>query len=83
MKYIQFWHKPVERFSDSPVEACGDRSVIIVDGRWSIDRITELAKVECQKRKYYGFSIHQGESFTRSRVIKAFQVLQPMKGIRE
>lgn len=49
-----------------PIEACGDRSIIIIDGRLSISYAEEIARKECEKRKYIGYSIHKGENFLRS-----------------
>ena len=64
MLYAQFYQKSA--ISDSLVEACGDRSVIILDGRYSPQTNGEIAAREAAKRGYLAWSIHRGESFTRS-----------------
>lgn len=48
------------------IEACGDRSVVILDARFSSANNNELAARECVKRGYAAYSIHRGESFNRS-----------------
>ena len=48
------------------IEACGDRSVIIYDGRLRRADIGRDAAMECAKRGYAGWRIHKGETFTRS-----------------
>lgn len=50
------------------IEACGDRSIIILDGRNGLATHVSLARSECEKRGYKAFSIHRGESFTSSNV---------------
>lgn len=65
MKYIQFY----QRSAINPleiIEACGDRSVVIVDGRLSNRNIGRIAEDECRKRGYAAWAVFQGESFTRS-----------------
>ena len=46
--------------------ACGDRSVIILDGRHSPSTNGQIAAAECLKRGYAGWRIFRGDSFTRS-----------------
>lgn len=65
MKYIQFYQRSATNPNEI-IEACGDRSVVIVDGRWSNERIRDIAEVECRKRKYVAWSIFKGGTFTRS-----------------
>ena len=65
MKYIQFYQRSATNPNEI-IEACGDRSVVIVDGRWSNERIRDIAEVECRKRKYVAWSIFKGDTFTRS-----------------
>lgn len=64
MYYAQFFQKSA--ISDNIIEACGDRSVIILDGRNSRKTMGEIAESECNKRNYLAWQIHSGESFTRS-----------------
>ena len=75
MRYIQFYQMSVawKDNPSKPIDACGDRSVIIVDARKSINFAESLATLECKKRKYIGYSIHEGESFTRSRMVKKYK----------
>jgi hypothetical protein len=77
MIYAQFWQMSVahqwNNFTSAPIEACGDRAVIILDGRNSMATHREIAKVECTKRGYIGYTLHKGESFTRSKPITEFE----------
>lgn len=56
-----------------PIEACGDRAVIVLDGRRRLESQIQLAREECGKRGFVGFALLRGESFTRSRKITSFQ----------
>lgn len=58
-----------------PIEACGDRSVLILDGRWNEATAAHYARVECRKRGYVGFTLNAGESFTRSRETRKLELL--------
>lgn len=51
------------------VEACGDRAVIILDGRENENKLVETARLECKKRGYSAWQLKKGETFTRSAVI--------------
>ena len=75
MRYAQFYQMSVKMpgKESKPVMSCGDRSVIILDARNRIENSEALATVECKKRKYIGYSIHEGESFTRSRMVKKYK----------
>lgn len=59
------------------VEACGDRGVIILDGRMSKQSMGEVAARECVKRGYVAWQVHQGD-FRQSKAIS--QVWYPSKG---
>jgi hypothetical protein len=63
MIYAQFYHYDL---SGNLVEACGDRSVVIIDARLKSRTIGELAAEECKKRGYIAWAIFKGESFTNS-----------------
>lgn len=65
MRYIQFytWGAVSKRL----IPACGDRAVIIVDGREHLSKAHAIALEEGQKRGYPGFNIWEGESLIRSR----------------
>ena len=45
------------------IEACGDRSVIILDGRYTETNNILIARSECIKRGYIGYSVHDGRDF--------------------
>lgn len=60
-------------FTGLPIEACGDRSVIILDGRHTLADNISMAKEECKKRGYIGYIICRGETFTRSNAITEFK----------
>lgn len=70
MIYAQFYHLGV--ISKTPIEACGDRSVIILDGRNSSATWHEIAARECAKRGYIGWRLFRGETFTRSRAVSSY-----------
>ena len=63
MLYAQFFHKDL---AGNVAEACGDRSVIVLDGRWSAQHVREIADAECLKRGYIAWQIFRGETFCRS-----------------
>ncbi len=65
MLYAQFY----QRSALDPlvtIEACGDRSVIILDARCSPTRNGRIAEHECAKRGYVAWRMFRGEAFTRS-----------------
>jgi hypothetical protein len=53
------------------VEGCGDRSVIILDGRITKKLMGEISAQECQKRGFVAWQIHQGD----------FRESKPVSGI--
>lgn len=74
MKYAQFYQKSA--ISDKIIEASGDRSVIIYDGRWGNIKIRYDAEIECRERGFIAFAIFQGETFSRSRKVSELFVLK-------
>jgi hypothetical protein len=63
--FAQFWQMSVA-WGDNPskpIEACGDRAVIILDGRNSSDAWHAIAANEAKKRGYIGYTIHKGDRF--------------------
>ena len=60
MKYFAqfFQHSAID--NTKIIEACGDRSVVILDGRISKETMRELAAIECSKRGYVAWQIHRG-----------------------
>ena len=79
MKYIQFFQYDL---SNTLSEGCGDRSVVVVDGRMSPANIGSIAKHECSKRGYVAWQVFQGESFTRSRPISQIWYVTNDKPVR-
>ena len=80
MLFAQFYHLSTgyvpgsipPRFDDAykrPIEACGDRAVIVLDARHSNATNDNIARAECEKRGYIGYQIFRGETFTRSRPV--------------
>lgn len=65
MKFIQFFQSSAID-SSKTIEASGDRSVIILDGRNSRFTHEQIASEECKKRGYIAWQLWQGEAFTRS-----------------
>lgn len=60
MIFAEFYNSTPSGFQP----ACGDRSVIILDGRWSKISQGAIAATECHKRGYAAWRIFKGESFT-------------------
>ena len=53
------------------VEGCGDRAVIILDGRITKKLMGEISATECKKRGFVAWQIHQGD----------FRQSKPVSGI--
>lgn len=70
MRYIQYFqHSVVD--NTKLVETCGDRGVVILDGRYRISRAIEEG-FECngvRRPIYPAFQIFEGDSFTRSKAV--------------
>lgn len=60
-----------------PVHACGDRAVIVLDGRNTSDAWHAIAADEAKKRGYIGYTIHKGERFDAP----AACAMVPVKGL--
>lgn len=73
MLYAQFSQKSA--ISDDIVEACGDRAVIILDARHSMVHNASIARAECIKRGYKGFTLYRGEAFSRSSICRALELV--------
>jgi len=58
------------------VEACGDRAVIILDGRITKKLMGEIAAAECEKRGYVAWQIHQGTFINSKPVSQIWYVNQ-------
>lgn len=77
MYFACFYQNPVNYGQKdlSPIEACGDRAVLILDGRNSAQTHVDIARVECKKRGYIGFTLHMGSSFTRASNVRKLELL--------
>lgn len=64
MKFVQYFQKSA--ISDALVETCGDRDVIILDGRQGAITHEAIAREEGLKRGWLAFQLRSGESFNRS-----------------
>lgn len=73
MIFATFYHKSA--ISNQLIEACGDRAVIVLDGRNTMSGRIALAKDECAKRGYLGYVLHCGDTFTRSKPITSLQLI--------
>jgi hypothetical protein len=51
------------------VEACGDRSVVRIDGRISQLKQELIAEEECRRRHYSGWQLIKGPSLLRAKPI--------------
>lgn len=49
------------------IEATGDRSVIVLDGRILESFNLNIARQECKKRGYVAYALFKGETFCRSK----------------
>lgn len=67
MIYVQFYQRGV--ITGDTIEACGDRSVVILDGRCSKEWMGETAAAECKRRGYIAWRIFKGASFVRAEPI--------------
>lgn len=77
MIFAQFYTRsPV---SENLIEACGDRGVIILDGRNSRGTHHDIATQECYKRGYLAYQLCSGRSFLEyepiSKVITVYMTL--------
>ena len=61
MKYFAQFFTRSAIDSNRIIEACGDRSVIILDGRCSKQWMGETASAECAKRGFVAWQIHKGD----------------------
>ena len=72
MKFAQFYQRSAVNPANI-IEACGDRSVIILDGRECGATHHGIAEFECRARGYVGYSLHSGDSFTRSHQVAPYR----------
>ncbi len=67
MYFATFFQKSA--ISEEIVEACGDRSVLILDGRWCRERHHLHCKVWAETHGFYGYQICKGGSLLRNKPI--------------
>ena len=83
MKYVQFYTPSTgyvegsipPRFDEAlklPIKACGDRGVMIVDGRIEASKVAAIAASEAVKRGYAGYRVFQGRTFTDAKPVSGF-----------
>jgi hypothetical protein len=65
MDYVQF-HQPSATDPAVLVPACGDRSVVILDGCFAKVTHEAWAIELCRRRGYAAWSLHRGSSFLDS-----------------
>lgn len=63
--YFASFYQPSAIDPNQLIEACGDRAVIILDGREHAATHHQISAIECRKRGYKAYQLHKGESFTR------------------
>lgn len=84
MRFAQFYHRSTGwngRDCTGPREAipkCGSDSVLPFDGRWGMARCLEAARVACHTYGHVGFTVEEGETYTRSRVVRDLEVVNPV-----
>lgn len=80
MVFAEFYQNsipnPWNNFCSSPVSACGDRAVIILDGRERPASWAEVAREECKKRGFVGFTLNKGRSFSDSAVFRELELIE-------
>ena len=76
MRYVQYFEKRGDKF----VEAMGDRGIVILDARNSMENSKTDARVFNGVRRptYAAFQLLQGDSILRSKPITA---IIPLKGV--
>ena len=76
MVFIQYFQKGL--LSNKPIEACGDRAVIVLDGRQSLETWKQDAIDNNGIRRpvYCGYQLFKGDNFNRSQPITEYISLQ-------
>ena len=65
MLFVQFF-QPSAIDPTRLVEATGDRSIVVLDGRERLSTTMAYCQAECRKRGYKAFQLNRGETFCRS-----------------
>lgn len=61
--YFATFYQPSAIDKTKLIEGCGDRAVIILDGRW-VDHHQTAARV-CRERGYLAYQLHKGQTLCR------------------
>lgn len=74
MVYVQYYYKKENEF----IEPCGDRSIVILDGRNSIETMkNDAIRFNGYRRPVYdAYKIFKGETFSRSNPITNLIILK-------
>ncbi len=67
MVYAEFYHKSA--VSDELIPGCGDRSVLILDGRNRLETMHHFAKDFARKHGWLAYTINRGDSIIRSKPV--------------
>ena len=78
MIFAEFYNSTPDGFQP----ACGDRSVIVLDGRQSAPAQGAIAAEECRKRGYAAWRIFKGESFTHAAPISQIWAINNSAPVR-
>lgn len=74
MRFVQFYTPSI---NGTPIEGVGSSSVAYLDARFSLHNSALKAKELADSRKHVveilGFDIRQGETFSRSQVVRKFE----------
>ena len=60
--HAEFYHKGV--MTGELIPACGDRSVVIIDGRVTTDTQHDIARTTCKTNGFLAYRLMRGERFT-------------------
>lgn len=92
MHYVQFYTMstgyiagtiPPKFGAPELIAACGDRSVIVLDGRNSKAAMGDIAARECEKRGYRAWRIFKGDTFTRSAPVSQLWYVKKSDPVRD
>lgn len=83
MRYVQFFQMSTGYVPGSippvfcennrtPIEACGDRGIVRVDGRISRDRVAAIARRTAVERGYVGYQVLEGDSLLSAKPVSGY-----------
>ena len=73
MKYIQFFEGSATK-PHRLEEACGDRGVVLLDGRERNVSHHKIARDECDTRGYLAYQLRRGSDFTHAQAYSPITV---------